>query len=137
MKNWGEELEQEVMKMLLSGDDPVLLKLDEQYKLSQIERRKMTGVGFFIDFLLPGGTSLLENKQSFQLSDVKAEIEGLENGAGFVLFVQDGKLSMLEGYSYDEPWPSPDQTVHFTVSYINGKQRDFDALRKELKGSTH
>ena len=28
----------------------------------------------------------------------------MENGAGFVLYIQNGKLEMLEGYSYDEKW---------------------------------
>ena len=40
------------------------------------------------------------------LDDVTVEIEGLRHGAGFVLFLGDGLLDMLEGYSYGEPWPS-------------------------------
>jgi hypothetical protein len=28
----------------------------------------------------------------------------LRNGAGFVLFLTDGALEMLEGYTYDEAW---------------------------------
>jgi hypothetical protein len=36
---------------------------------------------------------------------VIARMEGLEHGAGFMLFIDDGVLVMLEGYTYDEPWP--------------------------------
>jgi hypothetical protein len=47
------------------------------------------------------------------LGDVTATIEGLEHGAGFVLFVQDGVLDVLEGFSYDEPWT--DMNARFEV----------------------
>ena len=36
---------------------------------------------------------------------VETTISGLRHGAGFVLFVDDGQLAMLEGFSYDGPWP--------------------------------
>jgi hypothetical protein len=32
-------------------------------------------------------------------------VQGLEHGAGRVLFVRDGQLRSLEGYTYGEPWP--------------------------------
>lgn len=34
-----------------------------------------------------------------------AEIAGLERGVSFVLFVRDGMLDFLEGFTFDEPWP--------------------------------
>ena len=37
--------------------------------------------------------------------DVSARIDGMEHGAGFVLWVEDGVLETLEGFSYVEPWP--------------------------------
>jgi hypothetical protein len=39
------------------------------------------------------------------LGDIGADIPGLAHGAGFVLFVRGGVISMLEGFSYDEKWP--------------------------------
>jgi hypothetical protein len=39
------------------------------------------------------------------ISDVGAEIEGVRHGVGFVLFIQDGRLDCLEGFTYDDPWP--------------------------------
>jgi hypothetical protein len=41
----------------------------------------------------------------FHIGDVSGELEGLANGAGFVLFIRDGRLKMLEGFTFDEPWP--------------------------------
>jgi hypothetical protein len=33
-----------------------------------------------------------------RFGDVLAEIEGLKPGAGFALFIDDGLITMLEGY---------------------------------------
>ena len=41
----------------------------------------------------------------FCLDDVLADVEGLNHGAGFVLYVRNGVMDLLEGYCYDEPWP--------------------------------
>ncbi|SMN17490.1 hypothetical protein CRYPA_7 [uncultured Candidatus Thioglobus sp.] len=34
-----------------------------------------------------------------------AEINDLKYGAGFLLYIENNGLKMLEGYSYDEKWP--------------------------------
>jgi hypothetical protein len=53
---------------------------------------------------------------------VIAKFSGLSSGAGFLLYVQDGVLHMLEGYTYDEPWPQ--EPLSFELSYASGGQRD-------------
>ena len=50
------------------------------------------------------------------LSGVAAAIDGLRMGAGFVLFVQDGMLDMLEGFTYDGAWP--DRVEAFDVGRL-------------------
>lgn len=63
---------------------------------------------------------------------MKAEIGGLQNGAGFVLHLREGVMDYLEGYSYDEPWPPVVEA--FSVSYIGDIQRDLAALWKKWAG---
>jgi hypothetical protein len=36
---------------------------------------------------------------------VVAEVDGLKHGAGFALWIENGMLATLEGFSYDERWP--------------------------------
>ena len=45
----------------------------------------------------------------------------LAHGAGFVLFIRGGRLSMLEGYTYDEPWP--DQVRGFSLRYSDPERK--------------
>jgi hypothetical protein len=47
-------------------------------------------------------------------------VSGLKHGVGFLVFVEDGKLRELEGYTYDEPWP--DRLDHFELHYTDPKR---------------
>jgi len=122
------QLENEVLKMLLEGDDDVLINLKAQLDLVSVEDREMSGAGFFTNFLVPQSckTKIINASSEFKIGDVHAEIEGLDFGAGFLLYVEDGAIKMLEAYSYDEPWPV--ETDSFKLTYING-QRDLEKLR--------
>jgi len=55
MEDKLDTLEQQVIKMLLEGDDPVLATLRTQAELAQRGPREMSGVGFFTHFAVPKG----------------------------------------------------------------------------------
>jgi hypothetical protein len=108
--------EQEVMRMLLDGDDAALTILSLQFTAAEVKSRELTGAGFFIEFEVPSSFTPVAGRSSFSFGDVAAEIEGLDHGAGFDLHVRDGVLDYLEGYSHDGPWPTTVQ--RFKLSYI-------------------
>jgi hypothetical protein len=122
-------LENAVIEMLLRGDDPVLKTLSMQLRASHVTSRRYTGAGFFTNFTVPDDVAQVPGKDSFAFGDVIAEIASLQHGAGFLLFVKGGKLSILEGFSYDEPWPA--HTEDFTLQCSTGDVRDFAALARE------
>jgi hypothetical protein len=122
-------LEREVLRMLLAGDDELLSILRTQVETATVAKREMTGVGFYTTFEISQMAPRAGNL-AFKFGDVDASIKGLKHGAGFLLFVKLGALEMLEGYTYDEPWP-PD-TSEFTLGYTTGHERDMAALRKIL-----
>jgi len=39
------------------------------------------------------------------LGSTHAIIDGINHGVGFVLFIKDGFIKTLEGYTYDEKFP--------------------------------
>lgn len=121
------DLEQQVLSLLLTGDDPVVSGLRAQVNGAAVKSREMSGVGFFTTFELPKNLAPVANCKSFKFGDVTATIKGLQHGAGFVLFVKEGFLHLLEGYTYDEPWPK--QTTDFELSYNRGN-RDWNELRQ-------
>ena len=111
-----EHLEEAVLTKLLAGDHPVLVALRSQLPGVLVSERRFSGAGFFTDLLVAEGARrapLRSGKAVF--GDVEATIDGLSYGAGFLLWVKDGLMIMLEGYSYDEPWP--DDVTGFALHY--------------------
>jgi hypothetical protein len=113
-------LERAVLETLLSREEPGYDALREQLTSCRVVSREMTGVGFYstlkVDPAAPPVTADVGNPlgtgHDFP-DDVYADVEGLEQGAGFVLWLDDGRLSQLEGFAYDESWP--DEVRTFTV----------------------
>ena len=122
------ELERAVLERLLAGDHPLLEQLREQFPVCRVSRRDQTGVGFYT--YLDVGEAPAANDAKARFGDVLAEIEGMTHGAGFVLYIEHGRLSMLEGYGYDDPWPTT--ITSFTLRYSTGDTRDWGTLRKVL-----
>lgn len=106
--------EQAVLDKLLAGDHPVLAVLRAQAQRARLASREYTGAGFYLSFEVPPDAPALA-MQDFHFGDVNAAVDGLQYGAGFVVFVRSGRLETLEGYSYEEPWPK--EIGSFTLSY--------------------
>jgi hypothetical protein len=99
------KFEKTILDAMLAGELPELSVLRAQAKVATVEERQMTGVGFFTTVSIPPEVTPVSAAGRRVISDVGAELVGLENGAGFLLFIQDGRLDFLEGFTYDEPWP--------------------------------
>ena len=124
--------ERAVMQRLLDGEDEGLSILREQLEIIVVTKREMTGTGFYTTFSVTDGTRRLPGNLSIKFGDVIAKMPGLNWGAGFLLYVEDGALHMLEGYAYDESWPQ--QISAFELSYTTGHQRDLEGLQEILHG---
>jgi hypothetical protein len=126
-------LESEVLKWLLAGESPILAALREQLASASILSRNLTGHGFYLNFTVPMSVTRLHEKfpvkPDFCFGDVKASIDSLEHGAGFLVWVKDGALDFLEGYTYDEIWPA--EVESFELQYITGSNRDWAELRSQ------
>jgi len=123
------KLEQEAMRLLLDGDDDTLALLREQMKHVVTIRREYTGCGSYAHFTFDSNCPRLLGKPSFVFGDVVCEVDGVDGGGGFVLFVKDGVLEVLETYSFDSFWP--EAIDGFTVQYqeVDGR-RDLEGLRR-------
>lgn len=106
--------ERAVLDKLLAGDRPVLAALQAQAQAARLASREYTGAGFFLSFDVPLEAPILATKD-FRFGDVNAAVDGLQYGAGFVIFVRGGRLDTLEGYSYEEPWPN--EIRNFKLAY--------------------
>lgn len=107
-------LEEAVLDEFLDRPGEPFTTLREQLAHASISSRELTGVGFFTHFAVPHEAPVRRDLASAELLDVGARIPEIEHGAGFILFVRDGVISMLEGYTYgNTPWP--DSISDFSV----------------------
>ena len=122
------ELESSVLTKTLEGDHPILRQMREQVRCCRVRNREFTGVGFFTYFDCRECDPIDDLNARF--GDVIAELPGLKNGAGFLLFVENGRIVMLEGYTFEEPWPSDVST--FALRYMSRDGRSWGELGSAL-----
>ena len=67
--------------------------------------RSFSGVGMFVYLELEPRAVPLDPPVNDAFGDLGATLPTLEYGAGFVLFIKDGLITMLEAYCYGEEWP--------------------------------
>lgn len=127
-KRQFQEFEHAVMMKILSGNDPTLGVLRKQYWNMKTKKWEFTGVGFYIDFDKAEDALVIEGKTSFEIGDVVADINNERNAVGFVLFIRDGMLDMLEAHTYgNKKWPKRIENVE--LRFIDGDKRDMTKLR--------
>lgn len=106
----------EVLRMMLDGDHPALVVLRRQLASCTVKGRDLTGVGFFVELGVPEEVPRIQTAaETVRIEDVRATVNDLKNGAGFMLTLEKGSLAELEGFSFGEPWPSVIET--FQLSY--------------------
>ncbi|SRR5713101_7641627 len=123
-------LEDRVLEMLLGGEDEILAILRLQAKQLQVSSREMTGVGFYAEFVVPSEVPRVPGRPTFKLGDVNGTADNVNHGLGFLLYVKNGALSMLEGYTYDEPWPDDVRGLVLTYASKEGRKLDFQTSHR-------
>jgi hypothetical protein len=99
-------LESAVVEKLLQKHPAFADGVREQLSHAIVSSRDYSGVGFFTNFAIPQGAPVRRELGDAELGGVGAEIGGIEHGAGFILFIRDGAISLLEGYTHgDAKWP--------------------------------
>ena len=102
-----------ILDALVAGDTAELVVLREQVAAASATARELTGVGFFATLAIPPGSPRLAPAIGGSLSDVGATLIGVEHGVGFVLFLKDGALDVLEGFTYGEAWPAVPELIRW------------------------
>jgi hypothetical protein len=97
-------LERDVIATILRPVHPVMEALRAQLAVCRTKSREFTGVGFYTQIVVPQALAVA-NIDRLILTDVHADIDGIEHEAGFVLWIEGGMLDTLEGFTYDGPWP--------------------------------
>lgn len=135
-----EPIEHQAMQLLLAGDHPTLETLRQQFDRCSVANRKFTGVGFFTSFQVQGSEPRVEPARRMVIGDVCADVDGLDYGCGFLLFVKDGLISTLECHLWGDE-ALPDNARYTRLYYVHQpnpssimetKERDMEAVNAML-----
>ena len=127
------DLEYRVMEMLLAGDRDILSILRKQLSGISVLSRELSGNGFYTTYSIASELSRIKGYPTFRLGDVNGTANNVEYGLGFLLYIESGSISMLEGYTYGEPWPK--KLENLKLVYSDGNQRDLGKIEEILKTS--
>ncbi len=98
-----EQLEYEIMS-LISKELPEIQNMIINQYINCNKRREFTGHGFFTYFSDIMEKYVISRHSSEQLGKPAAVLNE-SCTVGFVLFMKDGKITCLEGYTFGDPWP--------------------------------
>ena len=73
--------------------------LERQLAAATVTERENSGAGFFTTISVPDGPPRVNSPKVLGY-ETHAHVKGMEYGLGFVLFMKDGALDMLEGYAF-------------------------------------
>lgn len=109
------EFERQIIEALVDRH-PQAVTLKHQAERSQVRSREMTGVGFFLHLQVDDSAERLHDvPDRLWVRGVSAELAGLAHGAGFAMLIERGAIHLVEGFTYDEPWPPEIKTWRFNV----------------------
>ncbi|MCK4635451.1 MAG: hypothetical protein KAT32_01175 [Candidatus Moranbacteria bacterium] len=100
LTNKSTKLEIEIIKWLKTNQ----LQLKEQLEKSTIIKREYSGAGFFFEFSVPKNVTKIKNAiKRINGPSIKSSL--LPNGANSIIFLEDGHISTLEVFGYDNIFP--------------------------------
>ena len=107
------ELEIFVLECMLADDEvqPHTRELHPEAVI--VIDRKFTGVGFLADLQQSPELKLFDDGVSMRWGKVGARLNAKKIETGFLVYVDDGYLTTIEGYTYGEEWPAKVEEVEF------------------------
>jgi hypothetical protein len=94
------KLEDAVLRAIAAQYPDASSAIDSQRSVACVTGRSNTGGGFYTTFEVTQSCPVVA--VASPIGNVTARVQGLDHGMGFILWLQNGRLSKLEGYSFEE-----------------------------------
>ena len=80
-------------------------KLQKQLLSMTVKERKISTYGFSTYFIINNPEIVtLGSGINLKLETDGWKVNGLDRGSGYILWIENGLIHSLEGFSYEEPW---------------------------------
>ena len=99
-------LERKILKLLLARKFGETSAIVRGLGMLRCTSRKMTGTGYFLNFDTRGNSTKIDHSDDELSEDFPTRLLPPQDLVGFTLFIRNGRLSWLEGYTFgDVSWP--------------------------------
>ena len=99
------DFEISVLNKFLEGQGKNVSMLRNQMQNLMVKNRQQSRSGVFIKFHQNNSIFALEDKNRHVIEGVKGFANNIKYSIGFILYLENGMIDMLEAYTYDETWP--------------------------------
>ena len=100
-----EEFEKIIITDIIEQYPEYKQKLQSQFEKIVVQKREFFTYGFSTYYAVTAGEETLGEAENLQLGKHQWNVNGLTRGSDYILWINNGFISCLEGFSYYEPWP--------------------------------
>jgi hypothetical protein len=116
------ELELAALRSIFSETPELASGLEQQLAVGTVTERENTGGGFFTTIAIADDAPTVSSPNVLGY-ETQARIDGLSDGLGFVLFMEDGRLHVLEGFAW-----GPEDTAPLDLAALR-----FEVYKQPIK----
>lgn len=99
-------IESQIIEALLVKEYGPTSPLLRQLAAATVGSRQMTGTGYYLDLVVGGDAPRADRLNGDASGGFQTRLEPPADLVGFTVFIRDGYLSWLEGYTFgDVKWP--------------------------------
>lgn len=99
------ELEKAVIGRMLDDRDLKPARTTVHFDKVTVSDREYTGVGFVTEFARSQELKLFDDGVSLRWGKTGARLNASKLETGYLVYVDDGYVTAVEGYTYGDPWP--------------------------------
>jgi len=99
-----DEFERIIIEDIIQTYPEYAEKLTRQYNSATVVGRNINSHGFYTRFEVKDKDAAIDESVK-QLGENQWNLNDLKYGSDYILWIKNGLISCLEGFSYGEPWP--------------------------------
>ncbi|HKY41321.1 MAG TPA: hypothetical protein VJN18_35555 [Polyangiaceae bacterium] len=99
------ELEKLVIGNMLADHELKPVRSSVNFDAVLVSDRELTGVGFLTEFQRSEELKLFEADVSLRWGKIGARLNASKVETGYLVYVDDGYVTGVEGYTYGDEWP--------------------------------
>jgi len=100
------KLEKQVIATMIADPGVAAARAAPNFEDVIVTAREFTGVGFLTELERSENLRIFNEDVTFRWGKVGARLNASATESGYVVYVDDGYITGVEGYTYGETWPS-------------------------------